>query len=186
MNQPIYQFTSHIQGKNARVTIFPDHIEWILPRGISGGKVAAGILTVGMSTLATGVRNGKSGSEIIPVKSISSVATKRDGMLNTFVQVFTSGNTIEFRVSHKEAETVKQVLMQLIMGSHPSQQVVEQALVVPDVIPTPLASPSPASPTAPAQVDIPAQLQQLAGLHAAGILTDEEFATKKAELLARM
>jgi hypothetical protein len=35
-------------------------------------------------------------------------------------------------------------------------------------------------------VSIPAQIQQLADLHAADVLTDQEFAAKKAELLARM
>lgn len=34
--------------------------------------------------------------------------------------------------------------------------------------------------------DIPAQIQKLASLKDAGILTEEEFATKKAELLAKM
>lgn len=37
--------------------------------------------------------------------------------------------------------------------------------------------------TAPASSDTTAQLQQLAQLHAQGILTDEEFAAKKAQIL---
>jgi hypothetical protein len=67
---------------------------------------------------------------------------------------------------------VKEVLTQLILGSHPSQAVPQ----------------SPAQPTVAvaAPTDIPAQLQQLAGLHAAGILSDVEFSQKKAELLSRM
>jgi hypothetical protein len=170
--QPIYEFTSHIEGKNAKVSVYPDRVEWLKPRGVSGGKVTAGILTMGLSTLATGVKNGKSGTEMIPVKSMSSVTTKRDGLMNTLVQVITSGNTIDFRVSHNEAKQVKEVLTQLILGSHPSQAVPQ----------------SPAQPTVAvaAPTDIPAQLQQLAGLHAAGILSDVEFSQKKAELLSRM
>ena len=39
---------------------------------------------------------------------------------------------------------------------------------------------------APSGPDITEQIRKLADLHAAGILSDEEFATKKAELLARM
>ena len=39
---------------------------------------------------------------------------------------------------------------------------------------------------APAADDIPTQIQKLASLKDAGILTEEEFATKKAELLAKM
>jgi hypothetical protein len=34
--------------------------------------------------------------------------------------------------------------------------------------------------------DIAVQIRKLAELHSQGILTDQEFATKKAELLARM
>lgn len=171
---PLYQFTSHIAGKNAKVEIYPDRIEWRLDRGVSGAKVTAGVLTGGLSMLATGVKNGKAGTEMIPVKSMSSVTTKRDGMLNSLVSVITSGNTVDFRVSHKEAEIVKSTLTSLIMGSHPSQ-----------AAPAPAPAPAPAAPAAPA-VDVTAQLQQLASLRDAGILTEEEFAAKKADILARI
>lgn len=168
--QPLYVFTSHIGGKNAKVSIFSDRVEWLRPRGISGGKVTAGVLTLGMSVLATGVKDGKSGTEMIPVKSISSVTTKRDGFSNSIVSVITSGNTVDFRVSHKEAEMVRDTLTRLVLGTHPQQQAVASA-------------PAPAAPAAP---DVTAQLQQLAALRDQGILTAEEFDTKKAELLARL
>ena len=104
MTAPLHVFTSHISGKNAKVAIYPDRIEWERPRGLSAGKLTAGVATGGFSLLATGFKNGKTGTEMIPIKNISSVATKRDGLLNTLVQVITSGNTIDFRVSHSEAE----------------------------------------------------------------------------------
>ncbi len=44
--------------------------------------------------------------------------------------------------------------------------------------------PSPDMPSAP-QADVAEQLHKLASLRDAGVLTDEEFATKKAEMLAR-
>jgi hypothetical protein len=163
---PLYSFTSHISGKNAKVSIYPDRIEWERPRGISGGKITAGVLTGGLSVLATGVKNGKTGSEMIPVKNISSVATKRDGMLNTIVSVITSGNTIDFRVSHAEAKQIRETLNQLILGGG--------------------AAPTAAAPVAAAGPDITAQLTQLADLRDKGILTNEEFDTKKAELLSRL
>jgi hypothetical protein len=172
---PLYQFTSHIAGKNAKVEIYPDRIEWRLERGVSGAKVTAGIMTGGLSMLATGVKNGKAGSEMIPVKSMSSVTVKRDGMLNSLVSVITTGNTVDFRVSHKEAEVVKSTLTSLIMGSHPSQSALQPA--------TPAPAPAVAAPVA---VDVTAQLQQLASLRDAGILTEEEFAAKKADLLSRI
>lgn len=166
---PLYVFTSHTQGKNAKVQIFPDRIEWNLARGVSGGKLTAGVMTMGMSLLATGVKNGKAGSEMIPVKSISSVTTKRDGMLNTLVQVVTSGNTIDFRVSHGEAAHIRGVLNDLILGG-PAPTYAQSA-------------PAPAPAQAP---DIAGQLAQLGQLRDTGVLTAAEFEAKKAELLARM
>jgi len=170
MTAPLHTFTSHIAGKNAKVEIYSDRIEWNRPRGVSGGKLAAGAMTGGLSLLATGFKNGKAGTEMIPVKSISSVATKRDGLLNTLVQVITSGNTIDFRVSHAEAETVRRVLNDLILGG-------------------PVAAPAPLAPAAPAPAaapDVAGPLQQLEALRGQGLLSDEEYATKRAEVLARL
>jgi hypothetical protein len=42
------------------------------------------------------------------------------------------------------------------------------------------------SPPVAISEDVPAQIRKLADLHDAGIVTDEEFAAKKADLLARM
>ena len=47
-------------------------------------------------------------------------------------------------------------------------------------------STSAAAPAEGTQPDVLAQLEQLGKLHAAGVLTEVEFAAKKAELLARL
>ena len=174
VDQALYTFTSHIMGKNAKVSIYTDRVEWAVARGVSGAKVTAGIMTGGLSMLATGVKNGKAGTEMIPIKSISSVTTKRDGLINSYVSVITAGNTIDFRVSHKEAEIVKSTLTQLMIGGVPAP-----------VTPEP-APPAPVSVPPTPQPDVAAQLQQLASLRDAGILTEDEFAAKKTEILARM
>lgn len=171
-DQPLYSFTSHVTGKNAKVSVYDDRIEWEVARGVSGAKVTAGIISLGMTTLATGVRSGKAGTEMIPIKSISSVTTSRDGMMNSKVSVITAGNTIDFRVSHAEAKVVKDTLTRLILGGP-----IGATAPAPAAVATPAAS--------PAQPDLTAQLQQLASLRDAGILTEEEFTAKKAELLAR-
>lgn len=112
----LLRFKSHINGKNADVAIYPDRVEWVIARGVSGAKMTAGVLTGGLSMLATGVKNGKAGSEMIPMKSITGVSTKRDGMINTVVTVTSSSAAIGFRVSHKEAEQMRQLLNQLILA----------------------------------------------------------------------
>lgn len=52
--------------------------------------------------------------------------------------------------------------------------------------PAPVAAPNPTTATNPAQADILATLQKLADLHQQGILSDQEFNSKKADLLARL
>lgn len=175
VDQPLYTFTSHILGKNAKVSIYTDRVEWAVARGVSAGKLTAGVFTGGASLLVTGVKNGKAGTEMIPIKSISSVTTRRDGLINSFVSVITAGNTIDFRVSHKEAEIVKSTLTQLMIGG--------TLTPAPEAVASPAPAPTSTAGTAP---DLTAQLQQLAALRDAGILTEEEFAAKKAEILARL
>lgn len=174
----LLQFKSHIAGKNATVRIFSDRIEWERPRGVSGGKLTAGILTSGVSLLATGVRSGRAGTEMIPIKNVSSVTTKRDGLRFTAVQVITSGNTIDFRVSHNEAGPIKDLLTELVLGNHPSQ-------LAPKSSEPALANQAADPPPAPASATsgLVADLEKLAELRERGILTDEEFSAQKSRLL---
>ncbi|GAX51608.1 SHOCT domain-containing protein [Streptomyces olivochromogenes] len=168
-------FKSHIEGKNADVAIYHDRVEWNRGRGMSAKKLTAGFLTGGASLLATGVRSSNAGTEMIPVKSISSVVTKRDGLMYTKVVVVASGNTIDFRVPHDSAPGIKALLTDLVLGKIPASG--QAAPAAP-----PVQAPAPAP-----QVSAPVeQLRQLAELRDAGILSEEEFAAKKAEILARM
>lgn len=114
----LYEFTSHVSGKNARVRIFPDRLEWERPRGVSGGKLLAGALTMGASLLATGVHDGKHGTETIPIRAISSISTRRDGFVNSIVSVHSAAGAVDFRVSHAEAQTVRDTLNRLIAQAH--------------------------------------------------------------------
>jgi hypothetical protein len=86
------EFASHIAGKNAQVQIYSDRVEWT---------------KVGML--------GKKGSEMVPMRSISSVTTKKDGLRNTVVEVATSSGVIGMRVAHAQAEQVRRCLMDQIL-----------------------------------------------------------------------
>jgi hypothetical protein len=112
MSSALLEFTSHINGKNAKVQVFPDRLEWSRA-GLSGGKMLAGVATMGLSMLATGVRNKD--TEMIPIRAITSVTSKK-GMANTTVSVITSGNTIDFKIGHSEASKLKATLLQLMAG----------------------------------------------------------------------
>ncbi|UIN31887.1 SHOCT domain-containing protein [Microbacterium binotii] len=173
--EPLLAFVSHIEGKNARVYVWPDRVEWDRKGFLStGAKTGMAVATVGLSYFATGFTR-KQSTEVIPVKSIMSVTTKRGMGFQTKLQVITSGNTIDMRIAHKEAEQVRTVLMQLISGSHPSQPQLSEAAV-----------PSFAAASVSSSPDIAAQLTQLASLRDAGILTEDEFKAKKTELLSRL
>jgi len=137
---PILEVESHIQGKNAQVRVYRDRVEWERQGGVSGAKMTAAVFTVGISLAATGVRGRKgAATEFIPMKSITSVTTRRDSMVNEIVSIITPGNTIDLRCSKRDAEQLKSVILDGIMGRL-------------DVAPvaTPAASPAiPAPPSGP-------------------------------------
>ncbi|WP_040167122.1 DUF2510 domain-containing protein [Microbacterium gorillae] len=112
--EPALRFTSHIAGRNAEVEIWADRIQWRRPHGVSGVKVAAGVLTVGLSLIGTGVRRDRKGSEMLPMKAVTSVSSRRDGV-RSIVDVATSSGVIGFRVHHDEAERIASLLNTLIL-----------------------------------------------------------------------
>lgn len=166
---PVFEFTSHIAGKNAKVRVFRDRIEWDRKSVLgTGGKAALAAVTLGTSYLATGV-TGKRDTEMIPIKSISSITTKK-GMLNTLITFVTTGNTIEMNVSHSEAAKVKDLVQTLMLSS-------DAPVAAPQL---PFAD---ARQQAPAAPDVAAELQKFASLRDQGIITDEDFEAKKRQLL---
>lgn len=191
----IMAFKSHIGGKNADVVIYPDRIEWHLTSMSTGKKLALGAATMGVSLAATGVSGAKKGSEVIPVKHMSSVTTEKDGMRFTKVVVVSSGNTIGFRVSHGEAEPIRTLLTQLMLGSHPSQQ--EAATNPPPPVspqappPPPAAAPAPPPPAvaatpAPAPAAAPSPAERIAAakdLLDQGLISQEDFEAKRQAIL---
>jgi len=80
----------------------------------------------------------------------------------TKVTAYTSGNTIDFRLAHKDAAEFKDALTRLVLDRHAP------------------VSEAPSD----AGIDVPTRLRALAQLHTEGILSDEEFAAAKAKLLA--
>jgi hypothetical protein len=169
----LLEFVSHIDGKNAKVQVFADRVEWNRAGGVSKGKAWLGVATGGVSLLATGISDKKGASEMIPIRSLTSVTVERDGLRNMKVRLIASGNTIDMRVSKAEADQIKDTLTRLMLGTHPAlQSGAEQP-------PPPPATPS----NAPDPAD---QIRKLAELRDAGILSVQEFEAKKQDLLDRM
>ena len=85
MSEPLMEFTSHIEGRNAKVAIYDDRIEWGRQRITLSGR--------------------RLDTNMVPVRQIQGVTTHRAGMLYTVVKVATAADTIEFRVPfHRTSE----------------------------------------------------------------------------------
>lgn len=143
----IFEGISHDEGRNAQVSLYRDRVERIQARS-----------RLSMSS-------AKQDMEITPIKSVSSVQAKKDGLW-TKVRVFASGNTIEFRFSHVEAQQFRDAIMELILAKD---------------------APTPASPVeAGNQSDVYDQLKKLGELRDAGVLTREEFDAQKIKLIEQL
>jgi Short C-terminal domain len=174
---PIMEFTSHIDGKNAKVAIWPDRIEWTRHSGAAAatGRWSAAVMTVGISLLKTGVKGHKE-TNVIPIKMVQGVTTHRKGMRYTAVVVATASDSVEFHVHSKQAEEAKSTILRLMLEG-------------PEITaPAPTSPPPPPQPPAPedGQPDVADQLRTLGELHQSGLLTDEEFATKRTALVDKL
>jgi len=105
--QPDVTLKSHIAGKNATLRLYPDRVEWETEARVNTKLLVA---TMGMSALVgpAGIKTRKgAGIEMIPMRQVTSVTTRRDSMVNDLVTIVTAGNTLEARVSRREAEQVR-------------------------------------------------------------------------------
>ena len=132
------------------------------------------------------------GEKRIPLGSITAVQWKKAGIVVGFIQfTIPGGNEVRSRVGSQSWDagkdensvtfTVKQqsAFEQIRAGVEAS---IAERLAQQQV---PVQYAAPVAPVAAAP-DYMAQLRQLAELRDAGVLSDEEFAAKKADLLARM
>jgi hypothetical protein len=97
----LFEGTSHDPGRNAKVTLHVDRLE-----RVKEAKMAS-------------LSRAKQDVEVTPVRSITSVQASKDGMLYTKVTAFASGNNIEFRFGHDEAQRFKDTLMKLVLQGPP-------------------------------------------------------------------
>lgn len=111
-------------------------------------------------------------TEDFPLDKISSVQWNA-GFATGTVIVFASGNKAEIKSVQKEDGKEITDLIRARLSGGPS------AIAGP-------AQQQEAPPASSVEPDLFEHIRKLGQLHDAGILTDEEFATKKAEILARM
>lgn len=158
--QALMAFTSHIDGKNAKVEIYADRLEW------ERGKISAFKVVTGVGFL-TGFKNKN--TDMLPMRQVTSVTSKKGLGVNTVVTVNSGAGRLEFRVSHREATKIRDLLNRLILEAGQPQTVVVQAAAAVQAAP-----------------DVTVQLTQLKSLLDAGVVTQEEYDAKKTEMLARL
>jgi hypothetical protein len=132
----LFACQSHESGRNSRVILFPDRIERVKERSRAS------------------ISRARQDTEVTPIRSVSSVQANKDGVLYTKVTVFASGNTIEFRIHHDDAQRFKDAVMQLVLNP----PVQEQA---------PASGPLPA--VTPQEADPLDQLKKLGELRESGL-----------------
>lgn len=103
----VYQFTSHIEGRNALVNIYADRIEWA-----SQQKFVA-LTKRGM------------GTNVILMQYITGVTTKR-GLVFTELSVIAPGQALVGNVEHGQAEKIKQFILAMKAQANQPQHIVQQ------------------------------------------------------------
>jgi hypothetical protein len=126
------------------------------------------------------------GEKRIPIGSITAVQWKPAGaMVNGFIQfTMAGGNEARSKFGSQTTDAAKDensvVFVKKQMPEFDAlRSSIERAMVE-------RSRPAPTTSSAPAAPDYLAQLKQLGELRDAGILSDSEFETKKAEILARL
>ncbi len=150
----LLEVTSRDAGRNSQVKIFSDRIEQVQPKKI-GSVVKA-----------------NNSTQIIPMSTVSSVKTEKDGVRSTKVICASSSGEIVFRLKHDDATAASQVLGSLLVKRENHLRAGAGA------------ASSHGTPAAAVSGSVADELKKLAELHSQGILSDEEFSTQKARLLS--
>jgi hypothetical protein len=93
MSGLLLEFTSHIPGRNAKVAIYDDRIDWGLLAGLPGSR---------------------NDTNTILLSQIREITTHRDGLRFTVVTVATAAYVTEFRVIRAEAAKITATITALM------------------------------------------------------------------------
>ncbi|HEY3603324.1 MAG TPA: SHOCT domain-containing protein [Sporichthyaceae bacterium] len=162
MEKPIRTFVSVVDGEQTEVRVHADRLEW--------EQRVARPNRLGVRAEASWLSPLPSTAEIItqrvPVPAMTSVTVWAACSTFTAISVNAAPAPIEFRVSHRDAAGIADLLTGLVLGAAPAN------------VATPAALPSQAR-----GAGIADQIRTLGALYAAGILSAEEFFTEREALM---
>ena len=90
-------FTSHIEGRNAKVSIYPDRIEWTRTKWNLLGS--------------------RTDTNMVPIRKIEGVTTHHASLVNDSVKVAAGAAGVEFRVPRAKAADIKSTITRLMLES---------------------------------------------------------------------
>lgn len=111
---PAFSFTSHVAGRNARVDVYPSHINWrsrpVLP---AWALLLIMLCTAFISLLFKPLRTFRSATSSIPMKAITGV-TSEPSRLQSKLTIIAPGTVIEARIAQTEADAIRQYILSRI------------------------------------------------------------------------
>jgi|GEM_PF-1515487 len=166
--EPLLQLRVRINDNPGRLWVFPDRIEYDAKGATSKGKVALGVMTGGVSMLATGVR-GRGDRTVISLREVNSISRKRESMNRDIVTVLTAGNSFAISCTKSEAEKLQAILQNAMNSLHAASHSAPAVVAV--------------GTTGQQEKTAIEKVHELTELYQAGILTAEEYSAAKAKAL---
>lgn len=185
-----FTFESEINGEKSTVWLFQDRIEWI-KKGMSldARKITAGVLTGGLSLIATGIGKGSYGANRATVpntiyyNAITGISTANKGW-RSVVTISAAGQTLPMWLSKVEAQEITRRLHLLITSArNPVQQESHHTVVMNMGGPAAGETIGAAQIAALANPETATALQNLQKLLYTRTITDEEYQAAKNKIL---
>ncbi|MEO3930872.1 hypothetical protein ABGB07_44570 [Micromonosporaceae bacterium B7E4] len=126
--EPLAIFTGRTPGfRSARISVYPDRIEWVGPGRNWIANVLLTILalyTVGLSLLFPSAwpRWWNRGRRMLPVQDVRAVASRDSGRRHTAVFISLDEQTVFFRLSVDDAVRFRQLIQELSRPSFPDHE----------------------------------------------------------------
>jgi hypothetical protein len=146
-------------------------------------EVDGEFVTIRRKGLRSFINQGVKGDKRIPLTSVVAVQFKKAGLTDGYLQLTIPGG-VESRGGWAQSGSDENTVT-FNRRQQPAFEALRDQLEERLVERSRSAGMGAASPVTP-PADIPEQIRKLAALRDDGVLTDEEFAAKKAELLAKM
>jgi len=178
---PLLQLNVKVNAKPAILAVFNDRFEvaGLTTGQVSGGKIALGVMTGGVSLLATGVGKGSYGRgvsggdvrdvTVVSLREVNKITRKRASKKKDLLTVLTAGDAWNFEVTADQAQQLQAVLQNSMNSLHAAAHSAPAVVAV--------------APGTPREKTAIEKIHELTELYQSGILTADEYAQAKSNAL---